>query len=83
MLRVDAFAVYAEVERGEDRMTTKTLELTRSQAKNLAEFIEFNIFDYIRNDTEIDNIYWLFEMSELYKTLEAMVEQFDREGVEE
>ena len=83
MLLVDAFAVYAEVERGEDRMTTKTLELTRSQAKNLAEFIEWNIFDHIRGDTEIDNIYWLYEMTSLHKTLEEMIKQFDREGVEE
>lgn len=62
---------------------TKTLELTKSQAKNLAQFIEFNLFDHIRNDAEIDNVYWLFEMSGLYKTLEEMVDQFNREGVEE
>ena len=32
------------------------VELTRSQCKNIAELIELNIFDYIRNDTEIDNM---------------------------
>ena len=34
------------------------IDLTESQTKNLSDFIEFNIFEYIRNDVDIDNIYW-------------------------
>ena len=32
--------------------------LTRSQCSNLAEFIEDNLFDTIRNDRNIDNLDW-------------------------
>ena len=43
--------------------------LTISEARNLIEFIEMNLFDHIRNDTEIDNIYWLIEMVHVYEKL--------------
>lgn len=43
------------------------VELTRSQCKNIAELIELNIFDYIRNDTEIDNMEWLCDMADAWK----------------
>ena len=45
------------------------LELTRSQCKNIAELIELNIFDYIRNDTEIDNMEWLCDMADAWKKM--------------
>ena len=45
------------------------IDLTQSQCKNIAEFIEFHIFDAIRNDDEIDNINWLIDMTEAYKKL--------------
>lgn len=50
------------------------INLTESQCKNLSGFIEFNIFDYIRNDVDIDNIDWLVDMMEAYQKL--------REGAE-
>lgn len=50
------------------------IDLTKSQCKNLAEIIQSNIFDIIRNDTDIDNIEWLVDIVEAYKKL--------REGAE-
>ena len=45
------------------------IDLTESKCKNLCDFIEVNIFDYIRNDTDIDNIDWLVDMMDTYQQL--------------
>lgn len=45
------------------------IDLKESQYINLCDFIELNIFDYIRNDTDIDNIDWLVDMMEIYQKL--------------
>lgn len=45
------------------------VDLTESQCENLCDFIEFNIFEYIRNDTDIDNIDWLVDMMKAYQKL--------------
>lgn len=50
------------------------VDLTKSQCGNLCEFIEFNIFEYIRNDTDIDNIDWLVDMIEAYQKLKGGAE---------
>ena len=50
------------------------VDLTKSQCGNLCEFIEFNIFEYIRNDTDIDNIDWLVDMIEVYQKLKGGME---------
>ena len=47
------------------------IDLTESQCKNLCDFIEFNIFEYIRNDKDIDNIDWLVNMMEAYQKLKG------------
>ena len=47
------------------------IDLTETQCKNLCDFIEFNIFEYIRNDTDIDNIDWIVDMMEAYKKLKV------------
>ena len=47
------------------------IDLTESQCRNLCDFIELNIFEYIRNDTEIDNIGWLIDMMETYQKLKG------------
>ena len=47
------------------------IDLTESQCRNLYDFIELNIFEYIRNDTEIDNINWLVDMMEAYQKLKG------------
>ena len=51
-----------------------TITLTKSQCKNIAEFIEFNIFENIRNDDEIDNILWLVGMMDAYYKLKVEAE---------
>ena len=45
------------------------IELTKGQIKDLAENLEFCLFDQIRSDPEIDNINWLIAQCETYKTL--------------
>lgn len=45
------------------------IDLKESQCINLCDFIELNIFDYIRNNTDIDNIDWLVDMMEIYQKL--------------
>ena len=47
------------------------IDLTESQCENLCDFIEFNIFENIRNDTEIENIDWLVDMMEAYQKLKC------------
>lgn len=46
-----------------------TITLTKSQCKNLSEFIEFYLMSAIREDEDIDNINWVCDMCESYKTL--------------
>lgn len=46
-----------------------TVELTDSQVNNLADFIEFNLLEVIRQDDDIDNINWVADMCEAYKKL--------------
>lgn len=36
--------------------------LTKSQCKNIVDFIETNLIDAIRNDDGIDNIDWIEDM---------------------
>ena len=45
------------------------VDLTKTQIKNLAEFIEFNLLQVIRNDDDIDNILWVGDMCEAYNKL--------------
>lgn len=45
------------------------IDLTESQCRNLCDFIECNIFECIRNDTDIDNIGWLIEIIGAYQKL--------------
>ena len=45
------------------------INLTKSQCKNLAELLEFNIFEIVRNDTDIDNINWLVDLMDAYTKL--------------
>ena len=47
------------------------IDLTESQCRNLCEFIELNIFEYIRDDTDIDNIGWLIEIIRAYQKLKG------------
>ena len=47
------------------------IDLTESQCKNLCDFIEFNIFENIRGDIEIDNVDWLIEIVGAYQKLKG------------
>lgn len=49
--------------------TIVNVSLTKSQCKNLCDFIDCNIFDYVRRDEEVDNIFWLADMIEAYRKL--------------
>ena len=46
-----------------------SINLTFSQVQNLAEFLEFNLIDNIRNNTDIDNIDYVVDMCEIYSKL--------------
>lgn len=46
-----------------------SIELTKSQIRNIADFMRFYFIDSIRNDTDIDNINYLCDMCEAYKEL--------------
>lgn len=50
-----------------------TIELTKLQCENLAEFIELNIFNMIRDDTDIDGIGWLADIMDAYNKLRTAV----------
>ena len=45
------------------------INLTKSQCKIVADFIEENFFDVIRNDTDIDSFDWMIELVDIYKKL--------------
>lgn len=63
------------------------IELTESQCQNLADFIEDNLFDVIRNDVEIDNFHWLIDVVDAYKKLTDNIQKSAHpcvgEGVEQ
>lgn len=46
-----------------------SVNLTKSTCKNLAEYIEFNFIDYLRQCDDIDNILYVADMCEACKTL--------------
>ena len=48
-----------------------TVQLKRSQCKNVADFIEFGLIEQIRGDEGIDNILWIEDMIGAMRTLEA------------
>lgn len=50
-------------------MAETTITLTDAEIEALTDFIELNLIDVIRTDTEIDNIHWLCCMCEVYKKL--------------
>ncbi len=35
------------------------IDLTKSQCESLIDYIEMNLLDVIRNDTDIDNLCWV------------------------
>lgn len=43
------------------------VNMTKSEVESLADFIEANIFDTIRNDPNIDNIEYLANLMSIWK----------------
>lgn len=56
------------------------LGLTKSQAKNLADFIEYNFIDSLRDDEDIENIWYLCDMCDIYKALDGINKKAGEEG---
>lgn len=53
-----------------------SFEFSEGEVIGLIDFFETNLFDAIRNDTEIDSINWLCNMTNIYKKLkEAGVQE--------
>ena len=45
------------------------IELSESQCQNVADFIEFNFFQMIREDDDIDNFNYIVDMVNAYQVL--------------
>ena len=46
------------------------VQLTKSQCRNVAEFIELNLIHHIQNDPDIDNVGWIKDMVDAMSILE-------------
>jgi len=49
-----------------DITVTGDCSLSKEEAFAVAEFIDCNLFDYIRNDTDVDSIGWLRNVLHAY-----------------
>lgn len=47
-----------------------SVQLTKSQCANVADFIEFGLIQHIKDDPDLDNIRWIADIIEAWKTLE-------------
>ena len=50
------------------------IEITKDEAESLADLIECNLFDIIRNDMDIDGIQWLCNICSVFKKLQERKE---------
>lgn len=48
---------------------TANCELTKKEAYAVAEFIDCNLLDYIRSDTDIDSMEWLRNIVHAYEKM--------------
>lgn len=51
-----------------------TLEITGSQAQNLMELIDIWFYREIREDTNLDNVMWAWEILDIYKQCKGVVD---------
>lgn len=56
-----------------------TVELTRTQIRTLADFIESDLFDDIRRDESIDNIEWVKDLCDAHAKLKEALEGSESE----
>lgn len=61
----------------DERKIKCRLTFTLTQVKNLAEFLELNFIQSIRDDTDIDNIDYLCDMCGIYKELKKIAGEGD------
>ena len=52
-----------------DITATRDCSLSKKEAFAVAEFIDCNLFDYIRNDTDVDSIGWLRNVLRAYEKM--------------
>lgn len=43
------------------------VEITDNEASSLVDFIDFNLLDAIRNDTDIDSLLWLDNLMSIWR----------------
>lgn len=51
------------------------VDLTKTQIKNLIDFIELNFIDSVREDEDVDNIDYIIDMCEALTTLRKTKEE--------
>lgn len=51
------------------------IEITKEEVKVLEEFIELYFFDAIRNDKDIDNMYWVQSIVHVWEKCKEAGEQ--------
>lgn len=54
------------------------IDLTRAEAAAVAQIIEFNLFESIRNDPDVDNIQWLISVVHAYEKLTAAAAESEK-----
>lgn len=52
-----------------DITATGDCSLSKKEAFAVAEFIDCNLFDYIRNDTDVDSMGWLRNVLHAYEKM--------------
>lgn len=55
------------------------IEITSSEATSLRDFIQFNLIDAIRNDTDIDSLLWVYNILNVYRKCGGLKEYDDYE----
>lgn len=56
------------------------LSMDWETCRNLAEFIELYIFQYIRDDEDVDNIEWLISIIDAYKAFRQVEKEHTTKG---
>lgn len=51
------------------------VELTKSQCKNLADWIDIHLLEAIRDDEDIDNLLWVKDMILAWEALEKAAKE--------
>lgn len=53
------------------------IELTKDQCGSLSDFIEMNLLEVIRNDTDIDNLNWVKNILDALQVFEEAAKSED------